>query len=226
MPEPFLRDLPVFSGLSCDQARELGSRVIEQRLPPRSVLFSEDEPAEYVYLLREGRVKLYRLSPQGREAIVAVLGPGDVFGEFLIGEDLCHSMFAETLEPAFVCILPHRNFIALLAEEPSIALAVIANIGRRLLSQADAIESLSIDDARARVVKLLLSLGGGVAGTDGAWCELGVRLTHQDMANMVALSRQTVTSILNGLKVDGAVRADGRRLWIDARALSVLLDPA
>lgn len=224
MHEPFVKNLPVFAGLSCDQARSLGSRVIEKRLPPRTLLFSADDRAEYIYLIREGTVKLYRLSGDGRESIVSVLGPGDVFGEFLLGENLSHSVFAETMEAAFLCILPRRNFFTLLTEEPAIALAVIGNIGQRLTAHQDAIESLSIDDARARTIKLLLSLGSELGGSDDHWRWLDVPLTHQDMANMVALSRQTVTTVLNRLKDEGLIRSEGRRLWINEHALRQALD--
>lgn len=126
--EPYLKKFPIFDGLSCDEARKLGHMITDKHFQAKGIIFSADEKAEYVYLIREGHVKLYRQTEDGRENIIAILGPGDVFGEFVFAEETCHSMFAEAFENSLLCILPRKNFLKLLLNEPAIALTIINNM--------------------------------------------------------------------------------------------------
>lgn len=224
LDQPYLKNFPVFEGLSCDEARNLGQMVVDKSYQARSLIFSADEKAEYVYLIREGKVKLFRQTEDGRENIIAILGPGDVFGEFVFIEDSCHSVFAEAFETSLICILPRRNFIQLLLDEPTIALAIIHNIGKRLSHTAYFIENLSTYDLTLRLAKLLLRLAGEDSANAGDTVKIRMRLTHQDMANMIATSRQTVTSLLNQFKKTGAIRYEDREIVVSRSALAILLN--
>ncbi len=224
MIAPFLKGLPLFEGLSCDEARKVGFTVVEKYFQTKQIVFSAEEPAEYVYLIREGHVKLYRLAIDGRENIIAILGPGDVFGDFVFGEDSCHSMFAEAFGKSFLCILPRRNFLRMLMEEPSIALKIISNIGKRLSQTAHFIENLSTYNIKIRFGKLLLCLASQYGDTSTEAVALGVPLTHQDIANMVATCRQTITELMNVFKQAGLVSYNGKKIIVHCAALSAWLD--
>lgn len=223
LKEPYLKNFQVFDGLDCDEARKLGHLVLDKPFPAKSLIFSAQEKAEYVYLVRMGRVKLYRQTEDGRENIIAILGPGDVFGEFVLAEDSCHSMYAEAFEPALLCILPRKNFLRMLLDEPAIALTIINNIGKRLAQTAYFIENLSTYDLTFRLGKLLFRLADEYGtGSDGME-KIGIRLTHQDMANMIATSRQTVTTLINQFKTRGLISYDGREIVVNRPLLSNFL---
>ncbi|MBI3546919.1 MAG: Crp/Fnr family transcriptional regulator [Gammaproteobacteria bacterium] len=224
--EPFLRDTNPFDGLECDAVRKLGEIVVEKRLEIGATIFSAKEKAEYVYLIREGRIKLFRITEDGRENVVALLGPGDIFGELTLGKDLTHSVFARVFEPAWLCILTRSGFFRLLAGDPQIALTIVSNIGRRLAAQACSIENLSTYDVDLRLGKLLLFLaaefGSASAGKADA-VELTVNLTHQDLANMIAMCRQTITSIINRFKQAELLRYNGKSLVLNLPRLKQYL---
>ncbi len=225
---PFLKDFNPFEGLGCDAGRKLGEVVVEKRFDAGVTIFSANEKAEYVYLIREGRVKLFRITEDGRENIVALLGPGDLFGEFIFGENLTHSVFAQVFEPSWLCILTRPGFFKLLTTDPQIAITIINNIGRRLAGQARSIENLSTYDLDLRLGKLVLSLASefGLSSPNQAGngiVELTVTLTHQDMANMIAVCRQTVTSIVNRFKHDGLLQYRGKTLIVDLPRLKKYL---
>lgn len=221
--EPFLRSFPVFDGLDCNEAKRLGEAVIEKNFPPKSLVFHVNEKAEYIYLIRKGRIKLYRLTEDGRENIVSILGPGDVFGEFVISEESNYSLFAEAFEETLLCILPRQNFFKLLLKEPAIALTIINNIGKRLALAANSIENLSTFDSSHRLVKLLLQLASEVGEGNNDSVELKLHFTHQDIANMTAMSRQTVTTLINQFKQLSLIRYNGKHIVVYPSRLSKYL---
>jgi CRP/FNR family cyclic AMP-dependent transcriptional regulator len=221
--EPYLKDFQVFDGLDCDAARKLGHRIVDRQYPAGQLIFSADERAEYVYLIRLGRIKLFRQTEDGRENTVAILGPGDVFGEFVLGENSCHSVYAQALELSLLCILPRRNFFQLLVEEPAIALTIINNIGKRLAFAAQSIEHLSTYDLGLRLGKLLLLLADEHGQGSEHALTLKIRLTHQDIANMAATSRQTVTQLMNQFKQLGLLRYDRHQIVVNRPQLTQFL---
>ncbi|MDA8066019.1 MAG: Crp/Fnr family transcriptional regulator [Thermaerobacter sp.] len=221
---PFVRNLPVFEGLSCEEASRLDRMVWERRFKARESIFSAGEQAEYVYLVREGWVKLFRVTEDGQESVTAILGPGDIFGEFILGENLCHSVFAEPLEAALLCILPRCNFFRLLTEDPKIALKIIDNIGRRLNRISDALENLRSYDLARRFARLLLLLAAEFGEGPEEAAFIGIRLTHQDLANMIGVCRQTVTGLLGRFRRLGLASGEGHHLTVNRRRLSAFLE--
>ena len=220
----YIKGLPLFDGLTCDEAQKVGFAVIERYYQEKQMVFSDNEKVEYVYLIREGRVKLFRQTEDGRENIIAILGPGDVFGDFIFGEDSCHTMFAEAFGSASLCFLPHKKFMQMLMEYPGIALKIIRNIGKRLSQTAYFIENLSTYNIKVRFGKLLLYLASEHRDTAAANAVLEIKLTHQDMASMVATCRQTITELVGQFKQEGFVSYQGRQLVVHHSNLSAWLD--
>lgn len=221
---PYLKEVALFDGLSCDETRKAGFTVIEKYFEAKQVVFSADQRAEYVYLIREGHIKLFRQTLGGRENIIAILGPGDVFGDFIFGEDSCHAMFAEAFEKVLLCILPRKKFLQMLQLEPTIALKIISNIGQRLTLTAYFIENLSTYNIKVRFGKLLLCLASEYGNVTATHVELSIRLTHQDMANMVATCRQTITELIGQFKEQGFVSYQGKQLLVHYSPLSAWLN--
>jgi CRP-like cAMP-binding protein len=132
-------------------------------------------------------------------------------------------MFAEAFENSLLCILPRKNFLKLLLDEPAIALTIINNIGKRLSQTAYFIENLSTYDLTLRLGKLLLLLAGEY-GSNADASKIKIRLTHQDIANMIATSRQTVTTLINQFKELGLIRYEGREIIVSRHLLSGFID--
>jgi len=226
--DPYLRQLDIFEGVGCDGLRAITEVVIERWLEPGTLVFSAREEADYVYMIRQGGVRLYRLDHDGREIVIALLGPGDIFGEFVFGEQLTHSVFAQTFKNTLLCLLPRDGFFSLLAREPGVAAAIVDNIGRRLAGQAMSVEMLGTLDVERRFCKLLLCLadrfGEDLPDLAGGHRILTIVLTHEEQANMIASCRQTITRVLGELRRSGLVSFRGRQMVVDVPGIRDFLE--
>jgi CRP/FNR family transcriptional regulator len=185
----------------------------QQLFPKRSRIFDQGDPARMVYLVKSGKVKLVRQTEDGKEILVAVLGPGDIFGEEVVfHEELERSTIAECLEPSLVCMARAENVYAMLSRHPLLAL----NVAKYLLEQRDdalaVVEDVAYLKVPDRILRLLERLavehGRPVAGGT----VLDLRLTHADIASLVGSTRETVSQQMSVLTKSGRVRVDGKSI--------------
>ncbi|HYA36954.1 MAG TPA: Crp/Fnr family transcriptional regulator [Candidatus Methylomirabilis sp.] len=186
------------------------------------LIFQAGSPGNNVYFLESGRVKIYHLSLTGKEILLWFCVPGEVFGL----AEACHSgggrqVYAETCESSRVLSVRQEDFKTYLAAHPAAALLVNDVLACRLRSLGNVIQSLVASDVNERVAQLLVRLaanhGRRVPNGD---VYLDIRLTHQEMANMIGTTRQSVTSALNALRRLGVLDFDDRhRLYIHSERL-------
>jgi len=208
-----LRHSEIFESFSpVELARLLG--ILEAlELPKHHMIFSPGVPSEAIYFIEKGRVRLTRLSPEGKTVILALLGPGDLIGEaaWETGE---HDSYAETLEDSRIYQIDRESFTALIRENPEFGLRLIQIIGVRLKQAQARIEDLVFRQVPSRVARLLLSL----AESHGKVTPNGIRvefpLTHQEIADLVGSSRVTVTQILNKFRTSHWIEIESKRVTI------------
>jgi len=186
------------------------------------LIFQAGSPGNYVYFLESGRVKIYHLSLTGKEILLWFCVPGEVFGL----AEACHSgggrqVYAEACELSQVLSVQQVDFKAYLAAHPAAALLVNDVLACRLRNLGNVIQSLVANDVNERVAQLIVRLVGnyGRQASNGT-IFLDIRLTHQDMANMIGTTRQSVTSALNTLRRLGVIEFDdSHRLYIHSERL-------
>jgi CRP/FNR family cyclic AMP-dependent transcriptional regulator len=188
--------------LFCDlPAEEIGTLERQTRMftsPKGRILYSQEDRAEALFLLKQGRVQLYRLTPSGKRLELATLLPGMFFGEMpLLGESLRHA-FAEAVEDSLICVMSRVDVERLIREKPAVALRMIEVISRRLAEAEARLEEVAYRSVAARIAAVLLRLSQG--GTNEM-----VLLTHQELGDMVGALRATVTEVLNELQAAGLV---------------------
>jgi CRP/FNR family transcriptional regulator, cyclic AMP receptor protein len=173
------------------------------------LVFKAGSAGDYVYFLESGRVKIYHLSPSGKEILLWFCIPGEIFGL----AEVCHGggrqVYAETCEPSQVLSVRQDDFQKFLATHPLAALLVNDVLACRLRNLGNIIQSLVASDVNERVTQLIVRL----AATHGQKNQNGdtaidIRLTHQEMANMIGTTRQSVTSALNRLRRQGVLEFD------------------
>jgi len=180
------------------------------------LIFNAGALNENVYILLDGRVKIFQLSPVGKEAILWFCFPGEIFG---LAEMLHHQrreVYAQTCSAADVLVINKNQFKEFLLENPTVALNVIDWLSCRLREMGDVLLNLAVDDVTSRVVKLITRLSARYGKQAGDQILLGIPLTHQEMADMIGASRQTVTSVLGNLKRKGVLRIEKRSLYIQS----------
>jgi CRP-like cAMP-binding protein len=184
------------------------------------LIFQAGSPGNHVYFLEDGRVKIYHLSLTGKEVLLWFCFPGEIFGL----AEVCHGggrqVYAQACEPSRVLSIRQDDFKQFLETRPQAALLVNDVLACRLRNLGNIIQSLVANDVNERVAQLILRLAAshGHKTRNGDVC-LDIRLTHQEMANMIGTTRQSVTSALNALKRSGVLSFANHRICIASERL-------
>lgn len=208
-----LRQSDLFESFNPVELGRLLGILEEQEVPKHHMLFSPGTPCQAIYFIEKGRVRVTRLSPEGKTVILALLGPGELIGEaaWELGE---HDSYAETLEESRIYQISREAFQNYIRENPEFGLRLIEILGVRLKQAQARIEDLVFRQVPSRVARLLLTL----AESHGRVTPSGIRvefpLTHQEIADMVGSSRVTVTQILNKFRSSQWIDIESKRVTI------------
>ena len=197
-----LRRVPLFSLLSAAQAQTLGNAVVKRRYRRGEVLVEQGNRSDALYLLLTGRARVVATDSRGRQVILATLGPGDYLGEMSIIDGNPHSASVSAEVQTDVLVLGRAEFTRCLAENSSMALALMRGLVKRLRHANRRIESLALLDVYGRVARALLEL----AETD-AQGRLVIRdkISRQDLAKVVGASREMVSRVMKDLDERGFI---------------------
>jgi CRP/FNR family cyclic AMP-dependent transcriptional regulator len=187
-----------------------------------SVILSPDDPPERIHILKQGRVRLYRITPDGKQLTLDLLDPGTVLGDMrVLGQGRISEAFAEALGEAVVCTIAADEMRTLIERYPVIGLNVIDHLARRLREAEGELESMAYESVGQRLARRLVDLADryGDAGPDGA-VVIGQRLTQQELAELVGTSRETLAHLIADLRRRGVIETRDRAFVImDRREL-------
>jgi CRP-like cAMP-binding protein len=209
-----LKRVSIFSSLSDEDLHEL--MAVTRRRPFRTgeVIFHRDDPGQMLYVIKEGKVKISLTSLDGQEISLVVLGKGEYFGEFSLFDGLPRSADAVALEKTECYTLQRSDFDKAILKNPKIALKMMESLTRRLRSTDQMVEDLTFLDVYGRVAKKLLELAEthGTPVEDGTRIE--IRLTQQELASMVAASRESVNKVIGYFTDKKIISTDKYRITI------------
>lgn len=213
----YLENFNLFKELDMKTVQELSHNSIMSHSRKNQVIFFPETSSDTIYFLKEGKVKISRLSEQGQALTLQIVGAGEIFGESGIMGQEEHQNMAETIEPAVICAINKSEFMNFLDRNPKLSRAVHQLIGFRIRKIEAHIEDLVFYDSRERILKFLENHveSFGKFLTD-LW-EVRPFLTHQQIGEITATSRQTVNQVLNDLKRDGIIDFSRRHLWVKDR---------
>ncbi|MGC1659596.1 MAG: Crp/Fnr family transcriptional regulator [Candidatus Acidiferrales bacterium] len=208
--ETILRKTPLFASLTDKEMEALAGRVNNRRFERGALLFSEGDPCTGLFLVASGKIRIFKLSPTGREQVLAVEGPGSSFAELPVFDGGNYPASASALEDAEVLFISRKDFQNFCREHPEVALKVLAVVGSRLRRLVGIIEDLSFTTVRHRLIAVLLRLvqASGTASKEGVRLEL--TKTHQDLAAELGTVRELVSRNLSRLQAEGFLEVDGR----------------
>lgn len=177
-------------------------------------IYLPEEHADRIYFLTDGRVKIGTYGDSGKEITKAILSKGEVFGELsLVGEDKRRD-FAYAMEETLLCVLSVDEMKSLMREHNGLSLFLMKIMGSRMLEMENRLESLVFKDSRTRIIEFLHDLGQKKGQRVGYETLVRKFMTHQEIANLTATSRQTVTTVLNELRNKNVLTFNRRRLLI------------
>jgi CRP-like cAMP-binding protein len=210
----FLENFNLFEGLSMDKMMELEKMTKMQEASRNEPIYFAQEPSNSIFFLKKGRVKLSRISSDGKEMIMALVNPGDIFGELAILDVADRSDFATTIEESLICAISKNDFKRFLEENPDLNIKISKLIGFKLKKFSERIEELVFKDSQQRVISFIVQLAKNHGKKIGDEYFIKPFLKHQDIAKLTACSRQTVNSILTELREKKIINFDRRKLII------------
>lgn len=210
MNPQILKTVPLFSSLSDEQVRVLQPCLQQRSYPRSSFILRAGEETDALYIILSGRVKVLIPDEQGREVILAVMGPNEFFGEMGLLDDLPRSASVETLEACQMLRFPKSGFIACLKDNFDLAMIIIRNLVKRMREADRKIESLALIDVYGRVARLLLDQAEEI---DGMWI-VKQAPPKQEIARMIGASREMVSRVVKDLQERGYIRAEKRKVYL------------
>lgn len=213
------RKFSLFAELDDRELASVAAVAKTRRYAKDDVVFHADESGDVFCLIREGEVKVTMISPEGKEIILSMLGPGDFFGEMALLDDEPRSATVIATTPLEVVTIWRSDFLSILSENFSITKKVLAELSRRLRTASNRIESLATMDVYGRLARFFLDLAReGGKGLDNGYVAV-TRPTHQSIANMIGTSRETVSRLIHDLMKQGLLLSEGKTIYLRKTAL-------
>ena len=213
--------------VSLEDFERAGVRVAERRFGARDTIFAPGDPDGQLYFLLEGTVRLYKIYGEYKEATIALLKDGGVFGELTLEEAPCQNAFAEAVTDVRLVKVRKSALNEVIKRRPAFAMKLFFSFSERLRQSDEVIESLLNREVSARLATLLLNLGDRFGETEGSGTVLKVRLTHQDLANMIVSTREAVSKVMSEFQRAGLIEVRNRRISVSPQlAKSRLSDPS
>ncbi|MFQ6607407.1 MAG: Crp/Fnr family transcriptional regulator [Fidelibacterota bacterium] len=213
----YLQNFNLFTSLKEKSMEEMSKMTSMRTSSKKEIIYFPDEPSNTIYFLKEGKVKLSRISPDGQTTTLHLVGPGEIFGESAILGQEKRENFAEVVEDAVICSIPKEQFQEVIAKNPELNLSITKFIGFRMRRIQAQVEDLVFKTARERIESFIRRYvkDFGKELIDG-WV---VRpfLTHQEIANLTATTRQTASTILNDLVREGVIKYTRGYLKVTSR---------
>ena len=206
----YLKNINLFHGMSEEQMRMVEQRTVMREVRRREVLYLPGDAGDRIYLLKRGVVKISALQEDGREVLLALLRKGEVFGEEAVLDDSPRDHLAEAYEDALVCIITRQDFMDMLRTHPEMVFKVTKLIGLRLKTFRTRVEHLLFKGASQRLASTLLELAHEHGVTDAQGILVPLRLSQQDLANLIGVTRESVNMALSEFRRRGLVVLESR----------------
>ena len=210
----YLKQVSLFANLADEDIHELMTAAKRRAFRSGEVIFHRDDPGQVLYMIKEGKVKICIISPDGQEISLAMFGKGECFGEFALLDGLPRSADAVALEKVECYTLQRSDFHNAIMKNPKIAIQVLEALTKRLRNTDNMVEDLIFLDVYGRVAKKLLELADahGIKTDDGV--RIDVRLTQQELASMVGASRESVNKVMGYFSEKDFISTDKHRITL------------
>lgn len=205
-----ISSIPLFNGLPADHIDDFAMIAVENLFTKGEIIFSEGEQADGFYVVCTGRIKIFKLSPEGREQILHIFGPGEVFGEVPVFSGKKFPASAEAMEKSRILFFPRDALISLIEENPAIALNMLAVLSMRLRRFTSMIDDLSLKEVPGRLAKHFLYLSEQKEGAS----DLELNITKGQLASLLGTIPETLSRILTKMSEQGLIESDGRKIRI------------
>lgn len=208
----------IFSGLRPEDMSHITAHARSLRKARGEFIYLPGDRADFVYILKQGRIKLSVLSESGKEIAIDIIQPGEIFGEFALVDESPRSNLAQALDDVLIWVFSKKDFAQLLTTQPKLALSYIRLVGDRRRRMEKKLSDITSKPVSARVCELLHEISTSRPETEST--DHLVPLTHHDVASLIGAARQTTTTVLNDLERRNIIELG--RGWIRVKCLKTL----
>jgi len=221
-----LRELELFSGLSEADIEAIGHATTMTHCHPRQVIMSPDDPPDRIHLLKQGKVRVYRVTPDGKQLTLDIYDKGTILGDMrLLGQDRVPEAYAETIDAAVICTITPDELRRLVQRYPVIGVNIITFLSQRLQEAERELEAMAYQRVGQRLARKLIDLAQrfGVETVRGTLIQ--ARLTQQELAEMIGTTRETLAHTLGDFRRRGLLDTKRHQVLIrDAERLAELAE--
>jgi CRP-like cAMP-binding protein len=208
----YLKNCDLFERLTADQIAKVESRSRFRAFDRGSLVYLPGDASESVLLLTSGRIKIYHITAEGKQASLAIIDPGELFGELAVFENGPREEFAETMEKSTLVLIPAPVIHELMEQHTHVSLGVTRLMGLRRQRVERRLKSLLFRSNRERLTFLLLELAEKYGKKNNDGLPIDIKLSHQELANIIGSTRETVTVLLGEMQSEGLLVVQRRRL--------------
>jgi CRP/FNR family transcriptional regulator len=219
MSVELLKQCPLFAGLREEDLKRIKGIAILRQVGKREVLFSEGEEAKGFYVILSGKVKLYKISPEGKEQILHMVSAPDAFAEAALFLEGSYPAFAEALVDSRLLFFPKRDFVHLIEKNPQLSINMIVSLSHFLRKFASLIEELSLKEVSSRVAKYFIDLSLKSVRDGKNSKEVDLDLSKTQLASKLGTISETLSRTLSKMKSKGVIDVDKNRILILNREL-------
>lgn len=209
-----LRRVPLFADLSEIELQFLAERAVPRHYAPGELVFSEGDACPGLFVIESGTVRLFKISPRGREQVLTIEKPGNSIAELPVFDGGKYPASAAAVEDAQLLFVSKQDFHSLCLTHPAVALKLIRVVGARLRRLVYIIEELSFTTVRARLISLLLRLAREQARGASTEVQITLPATNQELAAHIGTVRELVSRNIGRLQAEGLIKVDGRTVTI------------
>lgn len=215
----FVRETLLFNGLPEEQIEKLSHIAIQNNFKRGEIIFSENDDANGFYVLKTGRIKIFKLSLEGKEQILHIITPGEPFGEVPVFAGETFPAHAETMEESTTIFFSKKAFIDLIKNDPLIALNMLAILSRRLKQFTRLVENLSLKEVPQRLASYLIFLSKNEENNDAVELDIA----KGQLANILGTIPETLSRMLGKMVNNGLIRVQGRTIkFVDRKGLMAI----
>jgi CRP/FNR family transcriptional regulator, cyclic AMP receptor protein len=219
----YLKKVPLLSDLAPDVLGRVAELVEMKEIRRRQVIYLPGDPGGAVYLVNGGRVKVSKVTRDGKELTLAYRGPGEIFGEACLIDGGPREEMAEAMENALVTEIDRGEFERLLQTQAPLGYRMTKVLALRRREMENKIENLVFKDVNSKLAELLMRLGAEYGVDDARGTLVALKITHQEMANLIGSTRETVSLTLAQFKRKGLIQTEGRKvILVDREGLRAL----
>ena len=225
--DKYFQQIPLFSGLSEEEIGEISSYIEQKSFRKKETIFSEGDPSHWFYVLFKGEVKITKLSHDGKEIIIELLSPGDFFGGFAVLKGFPYPANAIAMQDCETNRISRHNLMRIIERFPNIMYDITANLGERVRELHDTLKNIALERVESRIAALLLKLAEKTGEkSTSAEIAIAMRLTKQDIAEMVGTTVETSIRVLSRFRKSGIIKdVNGKIVIRDLRALKLIVTP-